>query len=249
MSRWVVSYYVTAMETSIVSPPAFVEIRHLFGSHAAHAAIHRPGAGCCNIHRCKMYHYINYIYIYMYIYVYIYIYIYICIFVCIYIYYILCMHISNTHIIHLHIYTYIYIHIYIHILYIYVYIYIYNHPCNLGGAGTPDSVEGPNVRYPAATLLNQSLLSRVGIYLLQNQEPSTPLISDKKNHVFYKIKDLTCEGIKKYHLLSKNLKVDSVEICVRVDSVEIFGGSLSSMNFYKFYKSVQDVQNGRSLIL
>ena len=95
-----------------------------------------------------------------------------------------------------------------------------------GGAGTLDSVEGPNVRYPVATLLNQSLLSRVGIYLLQNQEPSTPLISDKKNHVFYKIKDLTCEGIKKNQLLSKNLKVDSVEIYIRVDSVEIFGGSL-----------------------
>ena len=108
-----------------------------------------------------------------------------------------------------------------------IYIIVYISPLQFGGgAGTPDSVEGPNVRYPVATLLNQSLLSRVGIYLLQNQEPSTPLISDKKNHVFYKIKDLTCEGIKKNHLLSKNLKVDSVEICVRVDSVEIFGGSL-----------------------
>ena len=74
---------------------------------------------------------------------------------------------------------------------------MYNPPCNLGGgAGPLDSVEGPNVRYPVATLLNQSLLSRVGIYLLQNQEPSTALISDKKKHVFYKIKDLTCEGIK-----------------------------------------------------
>ena len=53
-----------------------------------------------------------------------------------------------------------------------------------GGAGTPDSVEGPNVRYPVATLLNQSLLSRVRIYLLQNQEPSTPLICDKKKSCF-----------------------------------------------------------------
>ena len=62
---------------------------------------------------------------------------------------------------------------------------MYNPPCNLGGgAGPLDSVEGPNVRYPVATLLNQSLLSRVGIYLLQNQEPSTALISDKKKSCF-----------------------------------------------------------------
>ena len=95
------------------------------------------------------------------------------------------------------------------ILYIYIYLYIiiYHPPCNLGGgAGPLDSVEGPNVRYPVATLLNQSLLSRVGIYLLQNQEPSTALISDKKNHVFYKIKDLTCEGIK------TNQKISLVEL-------------------------------------
>ena len=53
-----------------------------------------------------------------------------------------------------------------------------------GGAGTPDSVEGPNVRHPVSTLLNQSLLSRVGSYLLQNQEPSTAKISDKENSCF-----------------------------------------------------------------
>ena len=63
---------------------------------------------------------------------------------------------------------------------------IYDPPCNLGGggAGTPDSVEGPNVRHPVSTLLNQSLLSRVGSYLLQNQEPSTAKISDKENSCF-----------------------------------------------------------------
>ena len=61
-----------------------------------------------------------------------------------------------------------------------------NPPCNLGGggAGTPDSVEGPNVRHQKTTLLNQSLLSRVGSYLLQNQEPSTAKISDKENSCF-----------------------------------------------------------------
>ena len=74
-----------------------------------------------------------------------------------------------------------------------------------GGAGPLDSVEGPNVRYPVATLLNQSLLSRVGIYLLQNQEPSTALISDKK--IMFSTKSRTShvkasKQIKKYHLLS-----------------------------------------------
>ena len=58
-------------------------------------------ARSCSIHRCKMYHYINYIYIY-----------------------ILCMHISNTHIIHQYIYIYSYIHIYIYI-YWYIDILIY----------------------------------------------------------------------------------------------------------------------------
>ena len=75
-------------------------------------------------------------------------------------------------------------------IYMEIYYYIYkpyflHPPCNLGGgAGPLDSVEGPNVRYPVATLLNQSLLSRVGIYLLQNQEPSTALISDQKKSCF-----------------------------------------------------------------
>ena len=99
-----------------------------------------------------------------------------------------------------------------------------------GGAGPLDSVEGPNVRYPVATLLNQSLLSRVGIYLLQNQNPSTALISDKKKSCFLqnqgphmwrhqnKSKNITC--------WVKTSNDDSVEICVRVDSVEIFCWSL-----------------------
>ena len=75
-----------------------------------------------------------------------------------------------------------------------------------GGAGTPDSVEGPNVRHPVSTLLNQSLLSRVGSYLLQNQEPSTAKISDKENSCFLQIKNLTCASIK------TNQKISLVEL-------------------------------------
>ena len=97
-------------------------------------------------------------------------------------------------------------------IYMEIYYYIYkpyflHPPCNLGGgAGPLDSVEGPNVRYPVATLLNQSLLSRVGIYLLQNQEPSTALISDKKKIMFSTKSRAShvkaSKQIKKYHLLS-----------------------------------------------
>ena len=71
-------------------------------------------------------------------------------------------------------------------MYMYVYVYVYvESPLQFGGgAGTPDSVEGPNVRHPVSTLLNQSLLSRVGSYLLQDQEPSTAKIYDKENSCF-----------------------------------------------------------------
>ena len=50
----------------------------------------------------------------------------------------------------------------------------------------------------------------------------------RKIHGFYKINILTCESIKKNMLffLGKNLQDDSVEICVRVDSVEILFLSL-----------------------
>ena len=99
-----------------------------------------------------------------------------------------------------------------------------------GGAGTPDSVEGPNVRHPVSTLLNQSLLSRVGSYLLQNQEPSTAKISDKENSCFLQNQE---PHMCKHQNKSKNItcwvktsKDDSVEICVRVDSVEMFCWSL-----------------------
>jgi hypothetical protein len=104
-------------------------------------------------------------------------------------------------------------------------------PCNLGGgAGTPDSVEGPNVRHPVSTLLNQSLLSRVGSYLLQNQEPSTAKISDKENSCFLQNQEPhMCKHQNKWKNITcwvKTSKDDSVEICVRVDSVEMFCWSL-----------------------
>ena len=110
--------------------------------------------------------------------------------------------------------------------------YVYMIPLAIwgGGAGTPDSVEGPNVRHPVSTLLNQSLLSRVGSYLLQNQEPSTAKISDKENSCFLQNQE---PHMCKHQNKSKNItcwvktsKDDSVEICVRVDSVEMFCWSL-----------------------
>ena len=107
MSRRVVSYYVTAMETSIVSPrflmrpPAFVEIRHLFGSHAAHAAIHRPGAELQHPSMQNVSLYKLHIYIYIYI---------------------VYAHIKYTYHTSIYIYIYSYIHIYI---YTYIDIVIY----------------------------------------------------------------------------------------------------------------------------
>ena len=111
------------------------------------------------------------------------------------------------------------------------YTYIYDPPCNLGGgAGTPDSVEGPNVRHPVSTLLNQSLLSRVGSYLLQDQEPSTAKISDKENSCFLQNQEPhMCKHQNNWKNITcwvKTSKDDSVEICVRVDSVEMFCRSM-----------------------
>ena len=59
--------------------------------------------------------------------------------------------------------------------------YIYVIPlANRGGAGSLDSVETPNQgQVPKNSLLNQSLLSRVGSFIRQNQEPSTVENSDK----------------------------------------------------------------------
>ena len=58
--------------------------------------------------------------------------------------------------------------------------------------------------------------------------------------VFYKINILTCENIKKnmVFFLGKNLQDDSVEICVRVDSVEIvFCLWFCSMNMFTIFTS------------
>jgi hypothetical protein len=59
--------------------------------------------------------------------------------------------------------------------------FIYWFPLQFGGgAGTPDSVSrDPQGQVPKNSLLNQSPLSRVGSYILQNQEPSTVEKSDK----------------------------------------------------------------------
>ena len=59
-------------------------------------------------------------------------------------------------------------------------IYINYTPCDWGDpAGPLDSVEGPKVRYQMGQLLNQTPLSRLGSYILQNQEPFTKIKSDK----------------------------------------------------------------------
>ena len=114
---------------------------------------------------------------------------------------------------------------------IYIYTYIYNPPCNLGGGRwDPWFCRGPQRQAPKNSLLNQSLLSRVGSYLLQNQEPSTAKISDTENSCFLQNQE---RHMWKHQNKSKNItcwvktsKDDSVEICVRVDSVEMFCWSL-----------------------
>ena len=70
-------------------------------------------------------------------------------------------------------------------------IYICMYPLTLyiplaiwGGCWDPRFSRGPQGQAPRKSLLNQSLLSRVGCYLLQNQEPSTEKISDKANSCF-----------------------------------------------------------------
>ena len=82
--------------------------------------------------------------------------------------------------------------------YIYIYIYIhrvtysngmlYNPPCNWGDpVGPLDSVEGPKVRYQMGQLLNQTPLSRLRSYFLQNQEPFTNIKSGKAD--FYMLQN------------------------------------------------------------
>ena len=58
-------------------------------------------------------------------------------------------------------------------------IYIYDSPCNSGGCWDPWFCKDPQGQVPKNSLLNQSPLSRVGPYILQNQEPSTVENSDK----------------------------------------------------------------------
>ena len=99
-----------------------------------------------------------------------------------------------------------------------------------GGCWDPWFCRGPQRQAPKNSLLNQSLLSRVGSYLLQNQEPSTAKISDKENSCFLQNQE---PHMWKHQNKSKNItcwvktsKDASVEICVRVDSVEMFCWSL-----------------------
>ena len=66
-----------------------------------------------------------------------------------------------------------YIYIYTHI-----YIYIWS-PLQIGGCWTPRFCRDPQGQVPKKSLLNQSLLSRVGSFIRQNQEPSTVENSDK----------------------------------------------------------------------
>ena len=69
-----------------------------------------------------------------------------------------------------------------------MYIYIYNPPCNWGDpVGPLDSVEGPKVRYQMGQLLNQTPLSRLRSYFLQNQEPFTKTKSGKAD--FYMLQN------------------------------------------------------------
>ena len=73
-------------------------------------------------------------------------------------------------------------------IYIYIHIYIYNPPCNWGDpVGPLDSVEGPKVRYQMSQLLNQTPLSRLRSYFLQNQEPFTNIKSGKAD--FYMLQN------------------------------------------------------------
>jgi len=99
-------------------------------------------------------------------------------------------------------------------------------PLQVGGrCWIPRFSRGPQGQAPKKSLVNQCLLSRIGCYLLQNQEPSTENNPDKENSCFlqnqyphmWKHQKKTC-----WFFLGKNLQDDSVEICVRVDSVEIF---------------------------
>ena len=76
---------------------------------------------------------------------------------------------------------------------------------------------GPQRQAPKNSLINQSLLSRVGSYLLQNQEPSTAKIYDKENSCFLQNQE---PHMWKHQNKSKNItcwvktsKDDSVEIC------------------------------------
>ena len=67
----------------------------------------------------------------------------------------------------------------------YMYI-LYPPPLQLGGrCWTPRFSRGPQGQAPKKSLLNQCLLSRLGCYLLQNQEPSTGKKKpDKENSCF-----------------------------------------------------------------
>ena len=98
-----------------------------------------------------------------------------------------------------------------------------------GGCWTPRFCRGPQGQVQKKSLLNQPLLSRLGCYFLQNQEPCTKEKSDKANSYVLQNQD---PHMRKYQVnicwifFSKNLQDDSVEILVGVDSVEIFCWSL-----------------------
>ena len=87
-------------------------------------------------------------------------------------------------------YTDVYIYIYYIAMYtdVYIYIYVNYPPCNWGDpVGPLDSVEGPKVRYQMGQLLNQTPLSRLRSYFLQNQEPFTNTKSGKAD--FYMLQN------------------------------------------------------------
>ena len=88
-----------------------------------------------------------------------------------------------------------------------------NPPCNWGDpVGPLDSVEGPKVRYQMGQLLNQTPLSRLRSYFLQNQEPFIKIKSGYMNQfpsrMKKNLKTLHGESLKNQEPLGEHPKIE-----------------------------------------